>query len=131
MATVILLGAFGFFLIIGVPIAFSLGLSSLVYILMFMPDIPWSTIAQQIYGGMNSFSLTAIPFFILVGAIMEAGGISKRLVTFVRNVIGHKRGGIGMIALFSSVIFASLSGSSVANVAATGSITIPLMKKNT
>lgn len=130
MATVILLGAFGFFLIIGVPIAFSLGLSSLVYILMFMPDIPWSTIAQQIYGGMNSFSLTAIPFFILVGAIMEAGGISKRLVTFVRNVIGHKRGGIGMIALFSSVIFASLSGSSVANVAATGSITIPLMKKN-
>ena len=61
---------------------------------------------------------------------MEAGGISKRLVTFVRNIIGHKRGGIGMIALFSSVIFASLSGSSVANVAATGSITIPLMKKN-
>ncbi len=130
MATVILLAAFGIFLLIGVPIAFSLGLSSLIYILFFMNDIPWATIAQQVYGGMNSFSLTAIPFFILVGAIMEAGGISKRLVTFVRNIIGHKRGGIGMIALFSSVIFASLSGSSVANVAATGSITIPLMKKN-
>ena len=130
MATVILLAAFGIFLLIGVPIAFSLGLSSLIYILFFMNDIPWATIAQQVYGGMNSFSLTAIPFLFLVWAIMEAGGISKRLVTFVRNIIGHKRGGIGMIALFSSVIFASLSGSSVANVAATGSITIPLMKKN-
>lgn len=74
--------------------------------------------------------MTAIPFFILIGAIMEAGGISKRLVTFIRNLVGHKRGGIGMIALFSSVIFASLSGSSIANVAATGALTIPLMKKN-
>ena len=66
MATVILLAAFGIFLLIGVPIAFSLGLSSLIYILFFMNDIPWATIAQQVYGGMNSFSLTAIPFFILL-----------------------------------------------------------------
>lgn len=130
MATVILLSSFIIFLLAGVPIAFSLGLASIVYILVFLNGIPLSTVAQQVYGGINSFSMTAIPFFILIGAIMEAGGISKRLVTFIRNLVGHKRGGIGMIALFSSVIFASLSGSSIANVAATGALTIPLMKKN-
>lgn len=130
MEMAVLLIAFFIFLALGVPIAFSLGLSSLTYILAFLPRIPLSTIAQQMMGGVSSFSLTAIPFFILVGAIMEAGGISKKLVEFIRTLVGHKRGGIGMIALFSSVIFASLSGSAIANVAATGAITIPLMKKN-
>lgn len=126
----ILLTTFFLFLAIGVPIAFSLGLSALVYLVLFLPNIPFSIVAQQIYGGINSFSLTAIPFFILVGTIMDAGGISKKLVEFIKTLVGHKRGGLGMIALFSSAIFASLSGSAVANVAATGSTTIPLMKKN-
>lgn len=130
MEAAILLSLFFIFLAIGVPIAFSLGLSSLVYILLFLPGVSLATFAQQMLGGVNKFSYTAIPFFILVGAIMEAGGISKRLVEYVRATVGHKRGGLGMIALFSSAIFASLSGSAIANVAATGSITIPLMKKN-
>lgn len=130
MEMAVLLIAFFVFLAMGVPIAFSLGLSSLAYIIAFLPNVPLSTIAQQMVGGVSSFSLTAIPFFILVGAIMEAGGISRKLVEFIRSLVGHKRGGIGMIALFSSVIFASLSGSAIANVAATGAITIPLMKKN-
>lgn len=130
MQVAILMLSFFIFLAIGIPIAFSLGLSALAYLLLFLPNVPFSTIAQQMYGGVNSFSLTAIPFFILVGAIMDSGGISKRLVDFIKTLVGHKRGGLGMIALFSSVIFASLSGSAVANVAATGAITIPLMKKN-
>lgn len=130
MEAVILLIAFFLFLAIGVPIAFALGLSSLTYLLLFLPNVPFSIIVQQIYGGINSFTLTAIPFFILVGTIMDAGGVSKRLVEFIKTLVGHKRGGLGMIALFTSVIFASLSGSAVANVAATGSTTIPLMKKN-
>lgn len=130
MAVVILLGSFFIFLLLGVPIAFSLGLSSLTYILVFLPRVPLSTMAQQVFGGISSFSNTAIPFFVLVGAIMESGGISKRLVVFIKNAVGHKKGGIGMIALFSSCIFASLSGSAIANVAATGCMTIPLMKKN-
>lgn len=130
MQAAILLISFFVFLIFGIPIAFSLGLSALTYLVLFLPNVPFSTIAQQMYGGVNSFSLTAIPFFILVGAIMDAGGISKRLVEFIKTLVGHRRGGLGMIALFSSVIFASLSGSAVANVAATGAITIPLMKKN-
>lgn len=130
MTVVILLGSFFVFLVIGVPIAISLGLSSLTYILAFLPRVPMSTVAQQVFNGINSFANTAIPFFILVGAIMETGGISKRLVLFIKNAVGHKKGGIGMIALFSSCIFASLSGSAIANVAATGCMTIPLMKKN-
>ncbi len=130
MQVTLLLSSFFFFLAIGVPIAFALGISSLTYILLFLPNVPFSTLAQQMFGGVSSFTLTAIPFFILVGAIMDAGGISKRLVEFIKTLVGHRRGGLGMIALFSSVIFASLSGSSVANVAATGAITIPLMKKN-
>lgn len=130
MEAAVLLIAFFIFLALGVPIAFSLGLSSLTYIIAFLPRVPLSTVAQQMVGGVSSFSLTAIPFFILVGAIMEAGGISRRLVEFIKTLVGHRRGGIGMIALFSSVVFASLSGSAIANVAATGAITIPLMKKN-
>lgn len=130
MQIAILLVSFLFLLAFGVPIAVSLGMSALTYILLFIPQVPLSTIAQQMFGGINSFTLAAIPFFILVGAIMDAGGISKRLVEFIKTLVGHRRGGLGMIALFSSVIFASLSGSAVANVAATGAITIPLMKKN-
>ena len=130
MEAAILLLAFLVFLAIGVPIAFSLGLSALTYIILFLPNVTFSTITQQMLGGVNKFSYTAIPFFILVGAIMDAGGISRRLVEFIRALVGHKRGGIGLIALLSSVVFASLSGSSIANVAATGCMTIPLMKKN-
>lgn len=130
MEAAILLTTFFVFLAIGVPIAFSLGLSALAYKFLFIPRIPLTLIAQQMYGGINSFSLTAIPFFILVGTIMDAGGISKKLVEFIRTLVGHKRGGLGLIALFSSAIFATLSGSAVANVAATGATTIPLMKKN-
>ena len=130
MEAAVLLIAFLLFLAIGVPIAFSLGLSALTYIVVFLPNVSLSTLAQQMLGGVNKFSYTAIPFFILVGAIMEAGGISRRLVEFIRALVGHKHGGIGLIALLSSVVFASLSGSSIANVAATGCMTIPLMKKN-
>lgn len=130
MEAAILLIAFFLFLAIGIPIAFSLGLSALAYKLLFLPRVPLTIIAQQMFGGINSFSLTAIPFFILVGTIMDAGGISKKLVEFIRTLVGHKRGGLGLIALFSSAIFATLSGSAVANVAATGATTIPLMKKN-
>lgn len=126
----LLLSTFFILLAFGIPIAFSLGLAALLYLVLFLPNVPFSIIAQQMYGGINSFSLTAIPFFILVGTIMDAGGISRKLVEFIKSLVGHRRGGLGMIALFSSAIFASLSGSAVANVAATGSTTIPLMKKN-
>ena len=110
-----------------VQIAFALGITTLFYLVFFLPHVPLRTIPQQMYAGTESFSLTAIPFFVLVGEIMNAGGISRRLVGFARTVVGHFTGGMGIVALFSSMIFASFSGSAIANAAGTGSVTIPAM----
>ena len=113
-----------------VQIAFALGLASLFYLVLFLPNVPLRSIPQQMYAGTESFSLTAIPFFVLVGEIMNAGGISKRLVAFARTVVGHFTGGMGIVALFTSMIFASFSGSAIANAAGTGSVTIPAMVRS-
>lgn len=110
-----------------VQIAFALGLAALFYLVLFLPHVPLRSIPQQMYAGADSFSLTAIPFFVLVGEIMNAGGISRRLVAFARTVVGHFTGGMGMVALFSSMVFASFSGSAIANAAGTGAVTIPSM----
>lgn len=115
------------FLALRIEIAFALGLGTLLYLLIFLPNLSLATIAQQMYAGADSFSLTAIPFFVLVGELMTAGGISRRLVTFSHTIVGHMKGGMGIVELVSSLIFASFSGSAVANAAGTGSITIPAM----
>lgn len=115
------------FLALRIEIAFALGLGTLLYLLIFLPNLSLATIAQQMYAGADSFSLTAIPFFVLVGELMTAGGISRRLVTFSHTIVGHLKGGMGIVELVSSLIFASFSGSAVANAAGTGSITIPAM----
>lgn len=127
MGTLVLLLTLGVFLAGRVPIAFALGLASVTYLFFFLPDVPLGTIAQQMYAGADSFTLTAIPFFVLVGEIMNAGGISRRLVHFTRTIVGHLTGGMGVVSLVSSMIFASISGSAVANAAGTGAITIPAM----
>lgn len=130
MAAMILMITLIILLVVGVPIAFALGISSLTYLLLFLPQIQISIIAQHMYSGINSFTLTAIPFFILVGVVMNTGGISRRLVYFARTLVGHLTGGMGIVALLSSMIFASISGSAVANAAGTGAITIPAMIKS-
>lgn len=127
MTTLYFLGIFATCLIIGMPIAFALGMSSLVYLLVFVPNVALSTIPQQMYAGADSFALTAIPFFVLVGELMTRGGISRRLVVFARTMVGHLVGGMGIVSLIASMIFASFSGSSVANAAGVGGITIPTM----
>lgn len=112
------------FLMLGVPIAFSLGLGSVVAI--FMDDkISSMLVAQKLFSSINSFSLMAIPFFMLSGELMEAGGISKRLVNIAKAFVGHITGGIGMVDIGTSVLFAGVSGS-----AAVGSMLIPSMLKN-
>lgn len=127
MTTFAFLACFAVFLAIRVQIAFALGLSSLVYILVFLPTISLTTIPQQMFAGADSFALTAIPFFVLVGELMTSGGISRRLVDFARTIVGHLAGGMGIVSLVASAIFASFSGSSVANAAGVGGITIPTM----
>ena len=116
------------FLVFGVPIAFAMGLSSSLAILGFS-ELPVILIAQRLYSGVDSFTLMAIPFFMLAGELMEVGGISKRLVKFSQTLIGHVSGGLGMVDILTSVIFAGVSGSAAADTAAVGSLLIPSMKK--
>ncbi|MFR2409551.1 MAG: TRAP transporter large permease [[Clostridium] symbiosum] len=115
------------FLMLGVPIAFSLGLGSVVAI--FMDDkISSMLVAQKLFSSINSFSLMAIPFFMLSGELMEAGGISKRLVNIAKAFVGHITGGIGMVDIGTSVLFAGVSGSAAADTGV--AMLIPSMLKN-
>ncbi|MBE1555535.1 TRAP transporter large permease [Sporosarcina limicola] len=111
---------------LGVPIAFSLGLSTVLGVLMH-ETLPLEIIPQRIFVSLNSFPLMAIPFFILAGNLMGAGGISKRLVTFASSLVGHFTGGLAMVAIVTSMFFAAISGSGAATTAAIGSILIPAM----
>ncbi|GAA1142673.1 TRAP transporter large permease [Nesterenkonia lutea] len=130
MGITFLIVSFIVFLLLRVPIAFALGLSSLGYIYWFMPaSIPLTVVPQLMTSGPGSFPLLAIPFFVMVGELMNASGISQRLVDLAKAAVGHVVGGMGMVSLVSSTLMSSFSGSSVANAVGTGSITIPAMKK--
>ncbi|MBM6618126.1 TRAP transporter large permease [Bacillus suaedaesalsae] len=112
---------------LGVPVAFSMGLSSIFA--MTSEDISIQVAVQKIFSSMNSFPLMAIPFFILAGSLMEASGISKRLIDFANSLVGKLTGGLAMVTVLTAMFFASISGSSAATVAAIGSILIPAMVK--
>lgn len=126
-AIILLIGLFFFLLVIRVPIAFSLGLSSMVTAIYL--SIPPMVIVQQMIKGINSFSLIAIPFFIIAGEIMGAGGISRRLIEFSNVIVGRLRGGLAMVNVLASMFFGGISGSSVADTSSIGSIMIPMMEK--
>ncbi|HWO78539.1 MAG TPA: TRAP transporter large permease subunit [Bacillus sp. (in: firmicutes)] len=122
----IFLGSLFGSLALGVPIAFALILCGIA--LMFTLDMMDAQIvAQNLINGANNFSLMAIPFFVLAGELMNAGGISKRIVGFAMALVGHIRGGLGFVAIIASILFAGLSGSAVADTAALGAILIPMM----
>jgi len=121
--------SFFILLLMGFPFAFAIGISTF-FALLYEPSLPMIIIPQRMFVQIDSFPLMAIPFFILAGEIMEKGGISHRLVRFADSLVGHIRGGLGMAAITSSMIFAGMSGSSAADASATGSITIPAMIRN-
>jgi tripartite ATP-independent transporter DctM subunit len=114
---------------INVPIAIALAVSAVLGLLVAEGPSSLVTIALDMYDGSTKFSLIAIPMFVLAGAIMNAGGITDRLINFVSALIGFVRGGLAMINIGVSLFFAEISGSAVADVAALGSILIPQMKK--
>lgn len=114
-------------LFMGVPIAFSMGLGSLLGLMV--SGNPLSVVGQRLFSGINSFSLMAIPFFMLSGELMDKGGISRRLVNFAHSLVGHITGGLGMVDILTSIIFAGISGSAAADTAAVGAILIPPMKE--
>lgn len=127
MELVVLFSTFTLLLLLGVPIAVTLGASAMVTVVYM--DIPPMVVFQRMASGMNVFSLMAIPFFIYAGELMQHGGISVRLVRLANAMIGHIRGGLGLVNVLSSMLFGGISGSAVADVSALGSTLIPMMKE--
>ncbi len=125
MGTLILIGSFWVMLVLKFPITFSLFLSS-VFTAMYL-NMPLMSIVQRLVSGVNSFSLLAIPFFILSGEIMSQGGISRRLVAFANALIGRVRGGLAQVNILASMFFGGISGSAVADVSSIGAMLIPMM----
>lgn len=124
---VLLLGSFFLLIALRVNIGFSLILASVV--VMLAEDLPLASVVNQMYAGIDSFTLLAVPFFMLLGRILNAGSITGRLLEVADATVGHVRGGLGHVNVFVSMIFASLSGSAAADTASVGSILIPAMKK--
>ena len=127
MGLLILIVVFAICVIIGLPVAFALGVASVAA--FFYEGLPMMIAFQRIISGISIFSLMAIPFFIFAGDLMFHGGIAIRLVRFASSAVGFMRGGLGVVNVFSSMLFGGISGSAIADVSALGSILIPVMKE--
>jgi len=126
MGLLLLLVVFALCVIIGVPVAFALGIAALSA--FWFEGLPLLIVFQRIVSGINVYSLMAMPFFIFAGELMFHGGIAMRLVRFAQNAVGAVRGGLGIVNVFSSMLFGGISGSAIADISALGSILVPVMK---
>lgn len=124
----LLLASFFFFVFLSVPIGVSIGIALCIYGFS-GGAMGLDYISQSIFSSMNSFPLIAIPFFILAGSIMEGGGLSKRLINLSNSMVGHVRGGLGIVTVLTCIFFGAISGSAIATVAAIGTIMIPAMEE--
>ena len=127
MDILILLGSFALLCALGLPVAYALGLSAICAALWI--DIPLEAVMLKISDGTDDFALLAIPFFVLAGAIMAEGGMAARLINLARIFVGFIRGGLGLVNILASSLFGCISGSSVADTSAIGSVMIPQMVK--
>lgn len=127
MDAFILLGSLVILLAIGVPVAYSLGIASIIGAMWL--GVPLEGVMIKISSGLSSFTLLAIPFFVLAGAIMAEGGMASRLVSFAYILVGFIRGGLSLVNILASTFFGAISGSSVADTASVGSVLIPEMEK--
>src|SRR5215217_5239557 len=126
MTVAVFLGSLLGAMALGMPIAFALILCGVA--MMYQQDLFDSQIiAQNVINGADSFPLMAVPFFMLAGEIMNTGGLAKRIVHFALTLVGHVRGGLGYVAILTSCILASLSGSAVADAAALSALLVPMM----
>ncbi len=123
----LLFGLFVVLLVMKVPVSFCLGIASTICLIVL--DYPLTVVGQRIFNALNSFSIMAIPLFILAGNLMSEGGISKRLVEFCESLVGSVRGGLAIVVILSCAFFAALSGSGPATVVAIGSMLYPEMVK--
>jgi tripartite ATP-independent transporter DctM subunit len=124
----ILIGGFGVFVLLGMPVAYALGLAAICAALWI--DLPLEAVMLKVSDGTDDFALLAIPFFILAGAIMGEGGMAERLVNLAKIFVGFIRGGLALVNILASTFFGCISGSSVADTASIGSVMIPQMIKN-
>jgi tripartite ATP-independent transporter DctM subunit len=127
MEPYVLLGSFFVLILIGTPVAYAMGMAALIgawYI-----DIPLDAVMIAIANGVNKFSLLAIPFFVLAGAIMAEGGMARRLVAFANVLVGFIRGGLSLVNILASTFFGAISGSSMADTASVGTVLIPEMER--
>ena len=124
----ILILSFAVFLVVGVPIAYALGLSSLMYLLIEQPSLA-VVVPQRVFSGMNNYALISLPLFILMGQVMNSSGITARLIDLSTVVVGRLRGGLGLVNVFSSMVFGGISGSSTSDTASIGAVMIPEMRK--
>ena len=129
MTVAVLVATFFGLLLIGVPVAVALGGSTLVTMLVFMPTAP-AIIGQKFLANLDHFTLMAVPYFFFAAALMETGGLVRRLVALANAFVGHWRGGLGMTGVASCMMFASISGSSPATVAAVGRVMYPSLVKD-
>lgn len=127
MSSILFILIFLLLMVLKMPVAFSLGMSCLYYIITH--GVPLQTVAQVMLGTFESFTLLAIPLFMLAGQIMNTGGVTNRLFDFARSLVGHIPGGLGHVNIVSSLIFAGMSGSATADSAGLGTIEISYMKK--
>ena len=124
----LLVGIFGVLVMAAVPIGFALAIAAVVAIVV--ADLPLVIIPQQIVAGMDSFPMLAVPLFILAGFLMDVGGISRRLVTLARTLVGHLPGGLGQVVVMAEMFFSGVSGSTSADAAAIGGIMVPQLTAN-
>lgn len=127
MALTVLCASFVVLLVLGVPVAISIGLSCLATFAV--EGLPFETAIQMMVSGMNVFSFLAIPFFIFSGELMLHGGIADKIVAFARSLVGHWKGGLGLANVVASTLFGGVSGSPVADTSAMGGVMIPIMKR--
>jgi tripartite ATP-independent transporter DctM subunit len=127
MTLAIFLGSLIFLMILGMPIAFALILTG-VALMVHLDFFDAQLVAQNLLSGADNFPLMAVPFFILAGELMNAGGISKRIINLAVSFVGHINGGLGYVAIAASVLLASLSGSAIADTAALATLLIPMMR---
>lgn len=128
MAMVYLLGALLVFALLGIPLAFSIGASSITYMFAQAPNF-LQMLPQRVWNGVFSELMIAMPLFMLAGELMNGGGITQRIINFCRQLLRPINGGMGEINVLASMIFGGISGSSVADTSALGSIEIPAMEK--
>jgi C4-dicarboxylate transporter DctM subunit len=124
-----LIGTLLFCFILNVPIGFALGIATAASMVLGGSNMALALIPQRMVAGVNSFPLLAIPFFMMAGAVMERGGVSKRIVNLSNACVGHIRGGLAAVSILACTFFAAISGSTPATAAAVGSLTIPEMEK--